>query len=92
MLADQLEGLRKATSMEKQIAQRQMDEAMQRLEETISGLREELHERECQVAELHMAHQVRGGRATAPNTGRHVGPSLLRLCCLSEHQSVCQIG
>jgi len=39
--------------------QRQTEEAMQRLEETLASLREELHERECQVAELHMTHQVR---------------------------------
>lgn len=59
MLADQMEGLRKMTAMDKEMAQRQIDEATQRMEETISGLREELHERECQVAELHMTHQVR---------------------------------
>jgi len=48
------------SSMEKHIVQRQMDESMQKLEESLAGLREELHERECQVAELHMTHQVRG--------------------------------
>ncbi|KAF5841604.1 hypothetical protein DUNSADRAFT_12060 [Dunaliella salina] len=70
MLADQMEGLRKATSLEKQITQRQMEEAMQRLEEALAGLREELHDRECQVAELHMTHQEQVARLVEAQDAR----------------------
>lgn len=60
--AEQLDALQKACVMERQMLQRQHEEVAQRMEETLASLREELHGRECQVAELHMSHQVRKNR------------------------------
>lgn len=57
-MQSQLESLRKTHGLEKQMVSEQYEEAVRKLEDKVAALKDELHSRERQVAELHMSQQV----------------------------------
>ncbi|KAJ9517653.1 hypothetical protein QJQ45_025120 [Haematococcus lacustris] len=69
-LQEQLEAVRKATAAEAQASSTQYEAATRRLEETVDRLRDELHGRERQIAELHLSYQEQVSRLTEAHEAR----------------------
>lgn len=58
-LTEKLDAVLRSSALEKQSDAQQFEEAVQRLEGQLVALRDELHDRERQIAELHISNQVR---------------------------------
>ncbi|GFH06935.1 uncharacterized protein HaLaN_01658, partial [Haematococcus lacustris] len=69
-LQEQLDAVRKATAAEAQASSTQYESATRRLEDTVDRLRDELHGRERQIAELHLSYQEQVSRLTEAHEAR----------------------